>query len=96
LNSELSLEGTEFAGDWDPQHPLSRYDDGRLTARGVEICYRLFDMGKSTMAVAHLTGLSLIAARKRQRMWKALGDVDRVKVDIATIPHRKFYARHED
>jgi hypothetical protein len=47
-------------------------------------------MGKSVMAVAHLTGLSLIAARKRQRMWMALGGLERNKVDIATIPHRRF------
>ncbi len=95
-NSELSLEGTEFEDDWHPQHPLSKYDDGRLTKRGVEICYRLFDMGKSTLAVAHLADLSLIAARKRQWMWKALGGVNRMKADIGTIPHRKFYARHEE
>jgi hypothetical protein len=96
VNAELSLKGTELEADWHPRHPLSQYDDGRLTKRGVEICYRLFDMGKSTMAVAHITGLSLIAARKRQRMWAASGGMNRVKVDIATIPRRKFYARHED
>jgi len=54
-----------------PRHPLNRYDDGRLTGCGVEICYRLFDIGKSAMAVVHLTGLSLVAACKRQRMWIA-------------------------
>ena len=96
LNSELSLEGTEFEGDWHPRHPLNQYDNGRLTKRGVEICYCLFDMGKSIMAVAHLTGLSLIAARRRQRMWMALGGPEHTKVDIATIPHRRFYARRED
>jgi hypothetical protein len=96
LNAELSLEGADFKGEGDPRHPLSKYDDGRLTKRGVEICYRLFDRGKSTMAVAHLTGLTLVAARKRHRMWTASGGVDRAKVDIATIPRRKFYARHDD
>jgi hypothetical protein len=96
LNSELSLKGTKLRGDADPQHPLSKYDDGRLTKRGVEICYRLFDMGKSAMAVAHLTGLSLTAARKRMKMWKAIGGENRTKVNIETLPHRKFYARHDD
>jgi hypothetical protein len=73
LNSELSLEATEFSGEWHPQHPNTRYEGGRLTKRGIEICYRLFDMGKSNMAVAHITGLSLAAARKRRRMWVELG-----------------------
>ncbi|RWK30800.1 hypothetical protein [Mesorhizobium sp.] len=44
LNAELNLG----EGDWDdPDHPLNRYDNGRLTRRGEEICYRLFDKGKS-------------------------------------------------
>jgi hypothetical protein len=96
LNAELSLEDTELDGECDPRHPLSHYDDGRLTKRGVEICYRLFDRDKSAMAVAHLTGLSLIAARKRRRMWEDIGGKDRTKVDMATIPHRKFYRRYDD
>jgi hypothetical protein len=96
LNAELSLEETELIDEYHPRHPLSHYDDGRLTKRGVEICYRLFDNDKSAMAVAHLTGLSLIAARKRRRMWDSLGGKDRTKVDLATIPHRKFYGQHDD
>lgn len=96
LNAELSLEGSELVGELDPQHPLSKYDDGRLTRRGIEICYRLFEMGKSMPAVAHITGLSLIATRKRRRMWTALGGLNRVREDIATIPHRKFYRLDDD
>ncbi len=90
------MRGTKYENDWHPQHALNRYDGGRLTKRGIEICYRLFDMGKSTMAVAHLSGLSMIATRKRQRMWIALGDMNRVKIDINSIPYRKFYIRHDD
>jgi len=48
-----------------------------LTQRGEEICYRLFDKGKSPMAVAHLMGISLKAARKRHGMWQATGGVNR-------------------
>jgi len=86
LNAELTLENTELTGEWHPQHPLNQYSDGRLTERGVEICYRLFDMGKSAMAIAHLTGLSLFAIRKRQRMWVASGGVDRNRADLSTFP----------
>jgi hypothetical protein len=95
LNSEISLKGTKLSGDRDPQHPLSKYDDGRLTMRGVEICYQLFDMGKSAMAVAHLTGLSLGAARKRGKMWAAAGGASRAKAKVEELPRRKFYTRHD-
>jgi hypothetical protein len=96
LNAELSLKGTELKGDLAPRHPLSQYDNGRLTKLGVEVCYRLFEMGKSTLAVAHLTGLSLTATRKRRKIWATLGGGHRAKVDISTIPRRKFYARYGD
>ena len=97
LNTELSLAGTELAEtDCNPRYPLNKYNDGRLTKRGIEICYRFFDMGNSRLAVAHLTGLSLAAARKRQKTWKALGGCDRVKADISKCPHRKFYTRNDD
>ena len=96
LNMELSLDRTELVDEQHPRHPLSTYDDGRLTKRGVEICYRLFDMGKSTLAVAHIAGLSLVAARRRQTMWRKLGGMNRQTLDIATIPRRNFHSRHDD
>lgn len=78
VGSELSLEGTGLEGDNGPGHPLNRHAsgerwDGRLTKRGIEIVYKLFELGKSSMAVAHLTGLSFAAVRKRRKMWAALG-----------------------
>lgn len=47
------------------------------------------------MAVAHLTGFSLVAVKKRRRMWIALGVAQRSKIDMATLPHRKFYTRYD-
>lgn len=74
VNAELQLAGTGLEGDASPGHPAMRYwrgaHDGRLTKRGVETVYKLFDLGKSPMAVAHLTGLSIEAVRKRRKMWK--------------------------
>lgn len=96
LNAELDLKASGLQGDLNPRHPLNQYDDGRLTKRGAEICYQLFDMKKSEMAVAHLTGLSLRAASKRRKTWNELGGQRRVKVDITSIPHRKFYRRYDD
>lgn len=95
LNAELNLG----EGDWDeehPDHPLNRYDNRRLTRRGEEICYRLFDKGKSPMAVAHLMHISLIAARKRRRQWHVLGGKKRRNADVRSLPKRKFYRRDDD
>jgi hypothetical protein len=96
LNSELSLKGTGFVDELDPRHPYNTYDDNRLTRRGVEICYRLFDAGKSLMAVAHLMGLSLHAARKRHKQWLERGGKRRPKIDFDKLPKRKFYRRDDD
>jgi hypothetical protein len=86
LNSELSLKGRVFVDEQDPRHPYNTYDDNRLTRRGVEICYRLFDAGKSLMAVAHLMGLSLHAARKRHTRWLERGGKRRPKIDFDKLP----------
>lgn len=97
LNAELSLEGTELTGLFDPRWPENRYGTGqRLTPRGVETCYLLFDLGKSPLAVAHLVGLSLTAARRRQRMWRALGGLDRERRALADIPKVRRRYRLED
>jgi len=73
-NAELQLIGADLEGDNAPGHPTMRQwrgaERGRLTKRGTETVYKLFELGKSPMAVAHLTGLSLVAVRKRQKMWK--------------------------
>ena len=87
LNAEMSLVGSELTGLFDPSWPENRYNErGCLTPRGVETCYRLFDMGKSAMAVAHLMELSLASARKRERAWRAQGGQDRPRREFADIP----------
>ncbi|SRR5258708_98574 len=76
ISAELDLRRTELVGDLDPRFPANQHagrsfgDDyvpssGHLTKRGVEICYRLYDMGKSPIAVAYLMGISLRAAENR-------------------------------
>lgn len=95
LNDQLNLD-TNSEAESDPRHPLNQYDDKRLTLRGEEVCYRLFDQGKPPMAVAHLMGISLASATKRQRMWQSAGGVARPMVDLESLPKRKFYRRHGD
>jgi hypothetical protein len=95
VNAELSLEGTELQDDLHPLNSLNRYDDGRLTERGAETIYRLFDMGKSPMAAAYLMDLSIAAAKNRLKLWHAAGGKDRTTCDIQGLPRRRFYIRDE-
>jgi hypothetical protein len=48
--------------------PFTKKND-TMTSRGVDICYQLFDEGKSTLAVAQLMRMSYRAATRR-RVWE--------------------------
>lgn len=93
INAELDLRGTELVGDLSPRHPKNHRDrnyygddylppTGHLTNRGVEICYRLFDLGKQPIAVAYLMGMSLRAAEKRRKSWLKAGALERVRAEV--------------
>ena len=60
----------------DPGNPLNK--EGQfLTPRGIEVCYRLFDMGKTRYAVAEAMKISYGAATHRFHAWEKLGGRDR-------------------
>lgn len=93
INSELDLRGTELVGDLSPRFPANHrpsysYGDeyipatGHLTKRGVEICYRLFDLGKSPMAVAYLMGMTLRSAERRRLSWIKAGGLQRARSEV--------------
>jgi hypothetical protein len=93
IGAELDLRGTELVGDLDPRFPANHRtsrsfaDDyappsGHLTKRGVEICYRLYDLGKSPIAVAYLMGMSLRAAENRRKGWLKSGGLQRVRTEV--------------
>lgn len=93
FNVELDLRGTELVDDLAPRFPANHrpscsYGDdyvpatGHLTKRGVEICYRLFDLGKSPMAVAYLMGMTLRSAERRQQSWVKVGGHQRLRADV--------------
>jgi DNA-binding NarL/FixJ family response regulator len=65
--------------DFDPKDPHNKNADGKLTPRGVEICYRLFDMGKTRYAVAEAMKISFGAATHRLDAWQKSGGSGRVK-----------------
>ncbi|AHG50264.1 hypothetical protein RLEG12_01260 (plasmid) [Rhizobium leguminosarum bv. trifolii CB782] len=96
LNAEIQQHNSISEHDNYPRHPLHQYDNKKLTLRGVEFCYRLFDTGRSPMAVAHLMGMSLHAARKRRKMWEVAGGPSRQIADMDSLPRRKFYRNHDD
>jgi hypothetical protein len=93
INAELDLQGTELVGDLDPRFPTNHRPDrtygdnyvpptGHLTKRGVEICYRLFDLGKSPMVVAYLMGMTLRSAERRRRAWLKSGALERTRAQV--------------
>jgi hypothetical protein len=95
LNAEMDL-GSGDPPEGHPGDPGNQYDSKRLTRRGEEMCYQLFDQGKSPLAVAHLMVFSLTAARKRKQKWIALGGVNRAKVDLQSVPRPKRRRRRDD
>jgi hypothetical protein len=94
INTELDLRGTELVDDLSPRFPANHrpsrqgYGDdyipatGYLTKRGIEICYRLFDLGKSPIAVAYLMGMTLRSAERRHQSWIKAGSLKRVRAAV--------------
>jgi hypothetical protein len=93
INAELDLRGTELVGDLVPRFPANHrssrsYGDdyvpptGHLTKRGVEICYRLFDLRKSPIAVAYLMGIGLRTAERRRQGWSKAGGLQRIRAQV--------------
>ena len=101
INAELDLRGTELVDDLSPRFPANHRPDrsygddyipatGHLTKRGVEICYRLFDLGKSPTAVAYLMGMTLRSAGRRQRSWIKAGGLQRVRAEVERYDARSL------
>ena len=74
--------------DFDPKDPANKYEIGgleKLTPRGAEICYRLFDAGKSRYAVADLMGISFGAANHRYGSWLKAGGAQRRRMPLSNL-----------
>jgi hypothetical protein len=54
----------------DPANPHNKAPDGKLTAEGVECCYRMFDEGKTRYTVARAMKISFAAATHRFKAWR--------------------------
>ncbi|RJG46730.1 MULTISPECIES: hypothetical protein [unclassified Mesorhizobium] len=68
------------AQKFDPADPRNKTCDGKLTADGVECCYRLFDEGKSRYSVAQAMKISFAAATHRLNAWRKAGGDKRKSV----------------
>lgn len=66
----------------DPKDPRNKLPDGKLTERGIEVCYQLFDSGMTRYAVAEAMGISYGAANHRLEAWKKAGAHNRPKASI--------------
>ncbi|MGB6534686.1 MAG: hypothetical protein WBF58_01845 [Xanthobacteraceae bacterium] len=62
--------------DLDPKNPLNKVGVN-LSRRGIEVCYRLFDEGKTRYAVKRLLDISYGAATHRFHAWEKLGGKNR-------------------
>lgn len=68
--------------EFDPGDPRNKFADGKLTPRGVEICYRLFEQGATRYAVARAMNISFGAASHRQTAWKRAGGAARTRMRL--------------
>lgn len=79
------LKGRAPTLEFDPKDPANKFEIGglmKLTERGIEICYRLFDEGKSRYAVASLMDISFGAATHRFHAWEKAGGINRARTRI--------------
>lgn len=71
-----------------PYHPANERTNGTLNPRGVEIAYRLFDQGKSTLAVGYMMHISKKALDKHYKTWLKLGGKERPPVELPDLYER--------
>jgi hypothetical protein len=68
--------------EFDTKDARNKTTDGKFTRRGVEICYRLFDSGKSRYAVSEAMGISFAAATHRFDAWTKAGGRARQRMPL--------------
>jgi len=63
----------------EPRDPRNKSPDGKLTERGVEVCFRLFDEGKTPYAVSNAMRIAFGSAMNRFNGWTKAGGPNRKK-----------------
>jgi hypothetical protein len=71
LQRELSIYDNKLLSYENSPYSLqNKFQNGRLTKNGINICYQLFEEGKSVLLVSYLMRISYQSALKRQRLWR--------------------------
>jgi hypothetical protein len=79
-----------------PSDPAHFESNGTLSDRGIEVCYRLFDAGKTPLAVAYMMHVSKRTTLARHKEWLTLGGTNRPKVLLPRrYPRQKRKHRRE-
>lgn len=81
IEAILSPAKKDDEDDLDPANPLNKIGTN-LSERGIEVCYRMFDAGKSRYAVASALRISYGAATHRFHAWEKLGGKNRQKKSL--------------
>lgn len=92
INKELKTIHHKYRYVDHPSYPLKINNNGKLTARGAEYCYRLFDNDNSTETVAYALELTIASARNRKRLWAAAGGKERQRIvasDLSLLAPKK-------
>jgi hypothetical protein len=76
IEAVLRPASSSVEPELDPKSPLNK-SGVNLTARGIEVCYRLFDAGKTRYAVKEAMEISYGAATHRFHAWEKLGGKNR-------------------
>jgi len=71
LNCEIEGIDPRVLDQIESYHPPNIARNGTLTKRGNNVCFQLFALGLSDLAVAHLMRVSLRAIKVRRRLWIA-------------------------
>lgn len=66
----------------DPKDPRNKTVDGKLTPRGVEVLYRMFDQGLTRYAAADALSVSYAACSHRFGTYQKAGGKSRKRVSI--------------
>jgi len=85
LNRLRGLVQAQRPAELDPADPNNKTADGKLTPRGEETCYRMFDSGKTRYAVHEAMSISFGAANYRFDRWQKLGGVNRPKKPLSEL-----------
>lgn len=95
FNSDLE-KAIEIIGRYGSAQFNLRFPEGRMTKRGSEICYRLFDAEIDELVIAQLFEMKLPSVRRRKATWRALGGKQRTTISFDELPDTIVPSRFDD